>query len=83
MADSYDRARNKPLYDAGRITCPVLTIRGDHDRSSTDPVFAAVYRALVNSRGKRSIVLGDATHFAQYEWCRETLFSEVQNFLEG
>lgn len=83
MADAYDRSRNKPLYDAGGITCPVLTIRGDHDRSSTDPVFAAVYRALTNSRGKRSIVLGDATHFAQYEWCRGALYAEAQNFLEG
>ena len=83
MADGYDRARNKPLYDASRITCPVLTIRGDHDRSSTDPIFAAVYRALVNSRGKRSVVLGDATHFAQYEWRREALYSEVQYFIEG
>ena len=83
MADAYDRSRNKPLYDARKITCPVLTIRGDHDRSSTDPIFSAVYRALVNSRGRRAIVLGDATHFAQYEWCREALFSEVQNFMEG
>ncbi len=83
MADAYDRARNKPLYDARKITCPVLTIRGDHDRSSTDPIFAGVYRALINSRGKRSVVLGDATHFAQYEWSRDALYGEVQNFLEG
>lgn len=83
MADAYDRARNKPLYDARKITCPVLTIRGDHDRSSTAPVFSAVWRALANSRRKRSVVLGDATHFAQYEWCREALYKEVQHFIEG
>ncbi len=83
MADSYDRARNKPLYDASRIGCPVLLIRGDHDRSSRDPHAGGLFRALTGSRGKRYVILGDATHFAQYEWCREQLFREAQIFLEG
>ncbi|MEK6709556.1 MAG: alpha/beta fold hydrolase [Nitrospinota bacterium] len=83
MADAYDRAKGKATYDAADITCPVLLIRGDHDRSSRDEHGAALFGALENSRQKRYVILGDATHFAQYEWCREQLFREVQIFFEG
>ncbi|MBE17684.1 MAG: hypothetical protein CMH79_02870 [Nitrospinae bacterium] len=83
MADRYDRARNIPLYDAEKIKCPVLLIKGDHDRSSLDPEFFGLYKALRNSEGKRMIIFGDATHFAQFEWCRKEFMCEVQNFLEA
>ncbi len=82
MADRYDRARNIPLYDAQKIKCPVLLIKGDHDRSSLDPEFFGLFKALRNSEGKRMIIFGDATHFAQYEWCRKEFMGEIQNFLE-
>ena len=83
MADSYDRSRNKPIFDAAKIRCPILLIRGDHDRSSMDPEVSGYFRALVNSHAKRYIIIGDATHFLQYERRREELFREVQLFLEG
>ena len=83
LEDSYYRSRNEPLYDASKSTCPVLAIRGDHDRSSTGPIFTVVCFILTGSRGKRSIMLGDPTHFAKYEWCRDALYSEVQNFIEN
>jgi len=81
-ADGYDRARNKPLYDASQIQCPVLLIRGDHDQSSRDFEASGLFRALTKSRGKRYIIIGDATHFLQYERRREELFTEAQLFLE-
>lgn len=83
MADRYDRARNKPLYDASKIGCPVLLIRGDHDRSCNGPEVDGLYRALSNSRGKRSVLLGDGTHFMHFERRRKELFDQVQLFLEG
>ncbi|OGL61484.1 MAG: hypothetical protein A3J27_11380 [Candidatus Tectomicrobia bacterium RIFCSPLOWO2_12_FULL_69_37] len=83
MADAYDRAKGKATYDAADIACPVLLIRGDHDRSSRDAHGTTLFNALRNSRQKRYVILGNATHFAQYEWCREQLFREVQLFLEG
>ncbi len=82
MADRYDRARNIPLYDAARVRCPILLIRGDHDRSSLDPEASGLFRALTRSPGKRYIVLGDATHFLQFERRRIELFKETQLFLE-
>lgn len=83
IADRYDRARNKPLYDASKITCPVLLVRGDHDRSCNDPEVDGLYRSLINSRGKRNVLLGDGTHFMHFERRRSELFQQAQIFLEG
>ena len=83
LADLYDRARNKPLYDASKITCPVLLIRGDQDGASADPEAWGLYKALCNSRGKRYVIINDGTHFMELEKHRMELLSEVQLFLEG
>ena len=83
LADLYDRARNKPLYDASKITCPVLLIRGDQDGASADPEVWGLYKALCNSRGKRYVIINDGTHFMELEKRRMELLSEVQLFLEG
>ncbi len=83
LADLYDRARNKPLYDASRIACPVLLIRGDQDGASADPEAWGLYKALRNSRGKRYVIINDGTHFMELEKRRMELLSEVQLFLEG
>ena len=56
---------------------------GDHDHTSLDAEMSGLYKALARSAGKRHIVLGDATHYAQFERRREDLFGEVQLFLEG
>ena len=83
LADLYDRSRNIPLYDASRITCPVLLIRGDQDGASVDPEAWGLYKALRNSRGKRYVIINDGTHFMELEKRRMELLSEVQLFLEG
>ena len=83
LLDLYDRARNKPLYDAGRIRCPVLLIRGDQDGASDDPEAWGLYQALRNSRGKRYVIINDGTHFMELEKRRMELLREVQLFLEG
>ncbi len=83
LADRYDRARGVPLYDASKIKNPVLLIRGDHDRSSTDPEANGLFKALTASRGKRHVIIGGATHFIQFEKRCEELYSEVQLFMEG
>ena len=83
LADRYDRTRGIPLYDASKIKIPVLLIRGDHDRSSLDPEANGLYKALTASRGKRHVIIGDATHFIQFERRHEELYGEVRLFLEG
>lgn len=83
LADLYDRSRNIPLYDANKITCPVLLIRGDQDGASADPEAWGLYKALRNSRGKRYVIINDGTHFMELEKRRMELLSEVQLFMEG
>lgn len=82
MADLYDRTRNRPIFDPGQIRCPALLILGDHDQSCREAEVAGLFRALAASRGKRQVIIGDATHFLQLERRREELFREVQLFLE-
>ncbi|MEE9276642.1 MAG: alpha/beta fold hydrolase [bacterium] len=83
MADHYDRTRGKSIFDPARVRCPALLIRGEHDLVSPPAEAERLYGALTKSPGKRYVVLGDASHFVQFEKRREDLFGEVQHFLEG
>jgi len=83
LADLYDRVRNKPLYDASRIRCPVLLIFGDHDGAANEAEAWGLFQRLTTSPGKRYIVMGEGTHFMEFEHRRKEFLREVQNFLEG
>ena len=83
MADHYDRTKGKPFFDAAKVQSPTLLIRAEYDLVARDAEAQGLYRALTASPGKRYVVLGDATHFAQFEKRREALFGEVQLFLES
>jgi pimeloyl-ACP methyl ester carboxylesterase len=83
MADHYDRTQGVPFFDAGKVRSPALLVRAECDLVSKDAEAQGLYRALTASTGKRYVVLGDATHFAQFEKRREALFGEVQLFLES
>ena len=82
LADLYDRVRNKPLYDASKIRCPVLLIFGDQD-GAANPVEAwDLFQKLTSSPGKRYVVMGEGTHFMEFEHRREEFLAQVQDFLE-
>ena len=83
LLDAYERAQNKPIYDAAKVRRPVLLIYGDQDGASNHTEAWGLYQKLTASPEKRYIVISDATHFFQYEIRREVLFKEVQLFLEG
>ncbi len=83
MADHYDRTKGKPFFDAAKVRSPALLIRAEHDLVAKDAEAQGLFRALTASAGKRYVVLGDATHFMQFEKRREALFGEVQLFLES
>ena len=83
LADLYERASNRPLYDAAKVACPVLLIRGTQDGASADPEALGLFHALRNSWGKRYVILEDGTHFMELEKRRLELLTEVQSFLEG
>ncbi len=83
MADHYDRTRGKAFLDAVKVRCPALLVRAEYDLVSKDAEAQELFGALRSSPGKRYVVLGGATHFAQYEKRRGDLFGEVQGFLES
>jgi pimeloyl-ACP methyl ester carboxylesterase len=82
MADHFDRTRGRSIYDPAKVKCPVLLIRGEHDLVSEDKEAQRLFQALTRTSGKRYAIIGDATHFVQFEKRREELFREVQGFLE-
>ena len=42
-----------------------------------------LFQKMTNSRGKRFVVIGDGTHYMEFEKRREELYREVENFLES
>lgn len=83
MVDHYDRTQGKAFFNAAKVRSPVLLIRAEHDRVSKDAEAQTLFRALKASLDKRYVVIGDATHFAQFEKRRNALFQETQSFLES
>ncbi|MFP6869807.1 MAG: alpha/beta fold hydrolase [Nitrospinota bacterium] len=81
LADLYDRVQNKPPYDASRVRCPVLLIFGDHDGAANQTEAWGLFQRLTASQGKRYIVIGEGTHFMEFEHRREEFLREVRNFL--
>lgn len=82
MADHFDRTRGRSIYDPAKVKCPVLLVRGEHDLVSGDKEAQRLFQALTRTSGKRYVIIGDATHFVQFEKRRHELFREVQGFLE-
>jgi len=77
MVDLYSIWIDKPIYDASKITAPVLVIAGDSD-SFADP---SLFCSLTNSPDRREVTIPDATHWVLYERNRDVLLSETQKFL--
>lgn len=68
------------MYDPAGITVPLLLIRGDWDQESTPDMTQALFSLLVNAPYRRSVTIGEATHFVLWEKNRGQLFEEVQLF---
>jgi pimeloyl-ACP methyl ester carboxylesterase len=77
MVDLYSIWSDKPIYDATKITAPVLVIRGKDDHFADPTLFCS----LTSSHDRREVVIPDATHWALYESHRDVLLSETQTFL--
>ena len=77
MVDLYSIWSDKPVYDAAKITAPVLVIAGDAD-SFADPT---LFCSLTHSPDRREVIIPDATHWALYERNRDVLLSETEKFL--
>ena len=72
----------KTMYDPSKITVPTLIAIGEWDRDTPPYMAQAIFPLLVNSPGKRLVMLAEGTHHMMLEKNRQALFNTVQAFLD-
>lgn len=72
----------KPVYDPSKITVPTLITIGEWDGDTPPYMAQALFPLLVNSPGKRLVMLAEGTHTMMLEKNRLELFRAVQAFLD-
>jgi len=82
LEDSFYQATGRPLWFAGNIYAPTLTIAGAYDTWSFPEDREGLMRDLVHAPVKRSVLIPDATHFVLFEKNRIQFFEEILKFLK-
>jgi pimeloyl-ACP methyl ester carboxylesterase len=72
----------KPYYDPAKITVPTLLINAEWDRDTPSYMAQTLFPLLINSPGKRYVLLAEGTHTIIMEKNRLELFKAVQAFLD-
>ena len=72
----------KIMYDPAKITMPTLIAIGEWDRDTPPYMAQALFPLLVNSAGKRLVMLAEGTHHMMLETNRLELFKAAQAFLD-
>lgn len=72
----------KPYYDPAKIAAPTLLVLGEWDNDTPPAMAQTLFPLLVNSPGKRLVILGQGTHVIYMERNRLDLFRPVQSFLD-
>jgi pimeloyl-ACP methyl ester carboxylesterase len=72
----------KMYYDPAKITVPTLVAIGEWDNDTPPYMAQALFPLLVNSPGRRMVMLPEATHSMMLEKNRRMLFRTVQGFLD-
>ena len=80
MLDALKVIQGTPLFDAERLACDTLLVRGDCDRLSSTSDAAGLLGAL-RSTNKRLVTIGHGTHLLHLEHARRQLVDEVVGFL--
>jgi pimeloyl-ACP methyl ester carboxylesterase len=73
---------NKPYYDPAKITVPTLLVQAEWDQDLPPYMAQTLFPLLVNSPGKRYVMLAEGTHTIIMEKNRLELFRAVQAFLD-
>ncbi len=73
---------NKPYYDPVKITVPTLLVQAEWDHDLPPYMAQTLFPLLVNSPGKRYVMLAEGTHTIIMEKNRLELFKAVQAFLD-
>jgi pimeloyl-ACP methyl ester carboxylesterase len=82
-ADVADAWSGHLAYDPGRITAPVLIIRGEWDTVTRDADAQWLWASLSHAPIKRDVKIARATHVMHLEAHRRELYAEVAAFLGG
>ena len=80
LADLVNVFNGRPLYDAGKLTMPVLLVRGQNDRTATDTDARRLLSAIA-SRDKQYCVISPGSHFLCIEKKRFRLYEQLNRFL--
>jgi pimeloyl-ACP methyl ester carboxylesterase len=73
---------NQAIYDPAKITVPTLLVQAEWDRDLPPYMAQTLFPLLVNSPGKRYVMLPEGTHTIIMEKNRLMLFEAVQQFLD-
>ena len=79
---SADQDLAKPYFDAGKITIPILVVRGETDSSAKRDDNQQLMNAL-GSTVKQYVEIPNAGHFLHFEHVNLQFYDAVQNFLEA
>jgi alpha-beta hydrolase superfamily lysophospholipase len=83
LADGNDYwSAGKAYYDPAKITVPALLVQAEWDRDLPPYMAQTLFPLLVNSPGKRYVMLPEGTHTIIMEKNRRMLFEAVQAFLD-
>ena len=83
IQDSQDYwAAGKAYYDPAKIAVPTLLVQAEWDQDLPPYMAQTLFPLLVNSPGKRYVMLAEGTHTIIMEKNRLQLFETVQSFLD-
>jgi len=72
----------KIMWEPAKITAPTLIAIGEWDADTPPTMAQAIFPLMVNSPGKRLVMVPEATHHMMLEKNRKILFRAAQNFLD-
>lgn len=81
MADSFEIASGKKLWDARAVEAEVLIIRSGNDFWSRPEDVTLLKQDLVNADEVRAVTIDNATHYAHLDRGRDAFLREVISFL--
>ena len=70
------------MWEPAKITAPTLIAIGEWDADTPPTMAQAIFPLMVNSPGKRLVMVPEATHHMMLEKNRKILFRAAQNFLD-
>ena len=70
------------MYDPAQIKAPAMIAVGEWDPDTPPSMAQTIFPLMVNSPGKRLVMLAEGTHHMMLEKSRMALFRAVQAFLD-